>query len=158
MVSPNSARNRLSLTVVDRTGSSASRQCRPVIFGKLPKICRLRPLECMAADSRRENPRKQLAVGTADRQSSRGCAEAGCGAHASSFLTRKNLEALIYGRQIRVAGASSWQSALPTGSKCVQAQPARPNSHGKLRKKCDIFSAGLWTFGRIFFIIELSAL
>ena len=34
-----------------------------------------------------------------------------------SFSTTENLEARIYGRQIRVAGASSWPSALPTGSK-----------------------------------------
>ena len=39
--------------VADKTGGSASRQRRPVIFGKLPKIRRLRPLQSMAADSRR---------------------------------------------------------------------------------------------------------
>ena len=37
-----------------------------------------------------------------------------CGVEALSFPHTKNLEALVYGRQIRLAGAS----------KCVQAQPA----------------------------------
>ena len=37
-----------------------------------------------------------------------------------SLPITKNLEALIYGRQIRVlSGGSEWLSALPTGSKCV---------------------------------------
>ena len=56
------------------------------------------------------------------RWSSRGCAAASraehrrnsCGVEALSFPHSKNLEALIYGRQIRLAGASKWLSALPT--------------------------------------------
>ena len=42
---------------------------------------------------------------------------------SSSFPTAKNLEALVYGRQIRVAGASSWPPALPAGSKWNRALP-----------------------------------
>ncbi len=50
-----------------------------------------------------------------------------CPAAASACrlsLPAKNLEALIYGRQIRVlSGGSKRQSALPTGSKWLRAPP-----------------------------------
>ena len=49
-----------------------------------------------------------------------GCAAAGCGAVAPSLPTTKNLEALIYGRQIRAApadagGTGHCPAAAPTG-------------------------------------------
>ena len=76
-----------------------------------------------------------------------GCAAAGCGAHAPSFPTTKNLEALIYGRQIRAAGASSWNRALPGRQTSVgvwgsakrsgasPSEGARRQCRQKIRKK-----------------------
>ena len=49
-------------------------------------------------------------------RSSIGCAAAGCGAVSSSLPTTKYPEALIYGRRVRVAGASSWLPGLPAGA------------------------------------------
>ena len=56
-------------------------------------------------------------------------AAAGCGVVTPSLPTAKYPEALIYGRRVRLAGASKWKRALPAGgSKCMQAQLARVGS------------------------------
>ena len=84
-------------------------------------------IECAAASGCRHGrpaaatgsghcPAKTLAASIyGGQRSSPECAAAGCGAVTPSFPTAKHPEALIYGRRMRLAGASS----------CVQAQPAR---------------------------------
>ena len=47
-----------------------------------------------------------------------------CGAVAPSLLTAKHPEALIYGRRIRVVGASKWGRALPGGGQWSSLEPA----------------------------------
>ena len=54
-----------------------------------------------------------------------------CGAAATSLPTAKNLEALIYGRQIRLAGASSWPPALPAHA--IRSERRAPPSRWKCR-------------------------
>ena len=49
-----------------------------------------------------------------------------CRGRSSSFPPAKNLEALIYGRQIRVLfGGSQWVQAQPVGSRWVRALPGQ---------------------------------
>ena len=49
-----------------------------------------------------------------------------CRGRSSSFPPAKNLEALIYGRQIRVLfGGSQWVQAQPAGSRWVRALPGQ---------------------------------
>ena len=61
-----------------------------------------------------------------------------CGAITPTFPTTKNLEALIYGRQIRV---------LFGGSQCVQAQPAHrfPGIPGKPETLAAPIYGGQWS-------------
>ena len=100
-------------------------------FRRTPEIRRPWPLQSMAANGRRQNPRQQVRAGLACPAAASACrlsppARSSCGALSPGLSNTKNLEALIYGRQIRVAPAATGacRLSLPGGSKCVPAAPA----------------------------------